>query len=113
REALEPAEQLNYDLFARDYEERLAAYPFHPEAYRISASEGVQVLKEVAELMPFSTVADYEVWLRRLAALPVFLEQNAALLGESARARRTQPRLLMERGLPPLTMQLSAGPAKN
>ena len=110
RAALAPAEKLNFDLFARAYAERLAEYPFHAEAYAISASAGVQTLNEVAELMPFASVADYEAWLRRLEALPAYLEQNAALLRAAAHERRTQPRVLMERVLPQLAMQLTTTP---
>jgi uncharacterized protein (DUF885 family) len=111
RGALPAAEQLNYDLFRRKYRQRLADWPFHLEYYRISAREGVQTLNELAELMPFETVADYETWLRRLAGLPAYLEATAGLLREAALAQRTQPRELMERVLPQLAMQTVANPA--
>ena len=105
RAALSPADQLNYDLFKREYGERLAEWPFHAEAYEISASNGVQTLSEVAEVTPFETVGDYEAWLKRLAALPQFIEQTTALLREAAHEKRTQPRVLMERVLPQLAQQ--------
>src|SRR5262245_42069761 len=35
RGELSPADQLDYDLFRRKYEERVAAIPFHPEYYEI------------------------------------------------------------------------------
>jgi len=110
RSALVPAEQLSYDLFEREYEERNAEWPFHTEAYGISASGGVQTLSELTEIMPFETVADYEAWLKRLGSLPQFLDQTAALLRDSARDRRTQPRVLMERVVPQLAQQLVATP---
>jgi uncharacterized protein (DUF885 family) len=110
RAALPPAEQLNYDLFKLKYAERMAAWPFHTEAYSIDARGGVQTLNELGEVMPFETVADYETWLRRLAALPTHLDETAALLGESARDGRTQPRVLMERVVPQLAMQLVDAP---
>ncbi len=106
RAGLPAAEQLNYDLFKRDYEQRLADWPFHVEYYRVSAREGIQTLNETAESMPFETVADYEMWLKRLAALPVYLDQNIGLLREAAAQKRTQPRELMERVLPQLAMQI-------
>lgn len=106
RAALPPAEQLNYDLFRREYDERLAEWPFHAEAYGISAANGVQTLSEVAEVMPFETVADYEAWLKRLAALPQFIEQSTVLLREAAHDKRTQPRVLMERVVPQLAQQV-------
>src|SRR5262245_597133 len=65
RDALPAAEQLNYDLFRYEYEDRKAAAPFHPEYYDIRARDGPQALNEVAELMAFRSVVDYEVWLKR------------------------------------------------
>ena len=110
RARLSSADQLNYDLFQDGYQDRLAAWPFHLEAYSVDARGGVQTLNEVAELMPFETVADYDLWLKRLAALPAFLDQTVVLLREEARAKRTQPRALMERVLPQLAMQVAATP---
>ncbi len=110
RAALSPADQLNYDLFRLQYQDRVAAAPFHPEYYDIKAREGPQSLNETTENMPFEKVADYDTWLRRLAALPVYLEQYAALLQRAAAAKRTQPRVIMERVLPQLEMQLVERP---
>ncbi len=105
RDSLPPSEQLNYDLFRREYEDRVAAAPFHPEYYEIRAREGPQSLNEVAEQMPFDTAADYDAWLRRLAALPGYLEQYAELLRRAAAEKRTQPRVIMDRVVPQLALQ--------
>lgn len=110
RGALAPAEQLNYDLFRRRYEERVAAQPFRLEYYSIRAREGPQSLNETAELMPFETAADYDTWLRRMAALPGYLEQYAGLLRQAAAEGRTQPRVIMDRVVPQLAMQVADRP---
>jgi uncharacterized protein (DUF885 family) len=110
REALSPTDRLNYDLFRRRYEERVAAAPFHPEYYEIRAREGPQSLNEVAEQMRFETVADYETWLRRLERLPAFLEQYAELLRRAAAEGRTQPRVIMDRVVPQLALQVVERP---
>ncbi len=110
REALSPADQLNYDLFRIEYENRVAAAPFRPEYYELTAREGPQSLNEIAEQMPFARVADYDTWLRRLAALPAYLDQYSALLRRAAAAGRTQPRVIMQRVLPQLEMQLVERP---
>ncbi len=106
REDLTAAEQLNYDLFRYEYEDRVAAAKFHPEYYEIRAREGPQSLNETAELMPFQTVAHYEAWLRRLAALPAYLDQYADLLRRAAQEKHTQPRVIMDRVVPQLAMQV-------
>ena len=46
REALTPAERLNYDLFRHEYQTRRAAIPFHREHYSIEASSGPQSLND-------------------------------------------------------------------
>ena len=110
RDALPPAEQLNYDLFRHEYETRKAAVPFHAEYYSIEASGGPQSLNELAELVPFETVADYETWIRRMRAIPAYLEQYGDLLRRGAREKRTQPRVVMERVLEPLAKQVTDKP---
>jgi uncharacterized protein (DUF885 family) len=110
REALPPAEQLNYDLFRHRYETRKAAVPFHPEYYSIEAGSGPQSLDEIAELMPFRIVQDYETWIRRMRAIPAYLEQYQDRLRRGASVKRTQPRAVMERVLEPLAKQVPDRP---
>ncbi len=110
REALSTADQLNYDLFRIEYENRVAAAPFHPEYYALTVRGGPQALNETVEQMPFEKVADFETWLRRMTALPTYLDQYSALLRRAATEHRTQPRVIMERVLPQLEMQLVGRP---
>jgi uncharacterized protein (DUF885 family) len=110
RDPLSPAEQLNYDLFRHEYETRKAAVPFHGEYYSIEASGGPQSLNEIAEVMPFATVQDYENWLGRMRAIPAYLDQYGERLRRGAREKRTQPRAVMERVLEPLARQVTPKP---
>ena len=109
REALSASDQLTYDLFRIEYENRVAVVRFHPEDYELRAREGPQSLNEIAEIMPFET-ANYDNWLKRLAALPAFLDQYAVRIRHAAAEKRTQPRVIMDRVLPQLQMQLVAKP---
>jgi uncharacterized protein (DUF885 family) len=113
RDALPPPEQLNYDLFRREYETRVAAAPFHGEYYSIEASSGPQSLDELAELVPLRTVADYERWLSRMRAIPAYLGEYGERLRRGAKAGRTQPRAVMERVLEPLAKQVTDRPEKS
>ncbi len=106
RAALPSAERLNYDLFKREYDGRLAEWPFHTEAYAISVANGVQTLSELAEIQPLESTADYDAWLNRLRSLPGFVDQTAELLRGGIRDHRTQPHVLMERVVPQLAKQL-------
>ncbi|MBC7624259.1 MAG: DUF885 domain-containing protein [Aeromicrobium sp.] len=100
-------EQLNYDLFKRELDSRIARAMFKPWSYEMTMREGPQTLNEVAEIMPFVTVADYDTWLKRLRALPAYLLQYEELLRTAAKEGRTQPRGLMQRALPILESQAS------
>jgi uncharacterized protein (DUF885 family) len=108
RAALTPENQLNHDLFGRDISARIARHAFKPWAYDMTMREGPQTLNEVASVMPFNTVADYETWLKRLDALPAYLAQYETMLRDAATEGRTQPRGLLQRALPTLESQAGA-----
>lgn len=110
RDALPVAEQLNYDLFEREYRSRVAAYRFKPYLYDISPREGVQTRSEVVELLPFATVKDYEDWIGRLTRVGTLIDQNIALLELALREGRTQPKVIMERVPAQIAMQVVAKP---
>ena len=67
RAGLPVAEQLNYDLFEREYRTRLDAWPFKPVLYSFSHRESLPVANETAELIRFGSVKDYEDWIARLS----------------------------------------------
>ena len=97
REALTPAEQLDYDLFEREYRQRLATAPFKPWLYRIDHQGGIQTLSEITELLPFQSIKDYEDWIARLNGIGTLVDKHIALLDLAVREGRTQPRVIMQR----------------
>lgn len=113
REGLPQDEQLNAQLFRHELKARIDVTAFQPLAWAISAREGPQTLNEVAEVMPLDSVADFEIWLQRMRGLPAYLDQYAALLSEAAQGGRTQPRLLMQRVLPQLDLQVVESPEQS
>lgn len=106
RASLPAAEQLNYDLFAREYEQRLRSYVFKPFLYSINHQGGIQTASEMTELLPFQTRKDYDDWLSRLNRLGTLVDQHIELLTTAAREKRTQPRVIMERVVPQLAIQV-------
>jgi uncharacterized protein (DUF885 family) len=97
RAALPAPEQLNYDLFEREYRTRLASYPFKPWLYRFTHRESLPALSETAELIYFDSVKNYEDWIQRLRRVGGYVDQNIALLEQGLREKRTQPRVIMDR----------------
>ena len=109
RAGLSNADKLNYDLFALDFQRRLDAQPFKPWLYEVARPrDGVQTSSEIAELLPFATVADYEAWIARLTKMGAYIDENIALLETAIREKRTQPRSIMERVPAQIALQIPA-----
>src|SRR5688572_27953220 len=97
RASLPPAEQLNYDLFEREYRARTAAFAFKPYQYAITQRDGVQSLNEVTEFIPLQSAKHYEDWIARLNGIGTVIDQTIDLLRAGIREKRTQPRVIMDR----------------
>lgn len=110
RDKLEKEDQLNYDLFERDIKMRIDEYAYKPWLYAIRTFDGPQLLTEVAEFAPFSTVKDYENWIARINASGTFFDQWIALLQSGANERRTQPRVTVNKILEQIKPQLVSNP---
>jgi uncharacterized protein (DUF885 family) len=113
RAALPVAEQLNYDLFEREYRNRLDAYPFKPQLYLFTHRDSPAVVNEVAELIQFDTAKDYEDWITRLQRLGPYIDHNIALLKQGQQERRTQPQAVMTRVPSQIAAQLVARPEES
>ncbi len=113
RAQLSVAEQLNYDLFEREYRTRLEAYPFKTQLYSFSHRENPPVASETAELIDFDSVKDYEDWTTRLERLGTYVDQNIALLKQGQQERRTQPKSVMGRVPSQIKAQLVAKPEES
>ncbi|MEX2327406.1 MAG: DUF885 family protein, partial [Pseudomonadales bacterium] len=66
RELLTADDRLNYDLFERDYRDRIEAHQFDMYLIPVSQRGGIQTLDEVGDQLRMSQVSDYEDWLTRL-----------------------------------------------
>ena len=110
RASLPVAEQLNYDLFEREYKTRIANYLFKPWLYRFSHRESLPALSETAELISFDSTKDYEDWIARLRRVGTYVDQNIALLEQGMREKRTQPKVIMNRVPAQIAKQLVQKP---
>ena len=113
RAALPPAEQLNYDLFAHQYRDRIMLAAFRPWLYDNNHQGGVQTLNELTEVIPLATAADYEDWLARLASIGGYVDQNIANWQTAVSEKRVLPHVLCERMLPQLEAQDVTDPQKS
>ena len=108
RDALPAAERLNYDLYRELLETAREGLPYgdDPLPFRLvvpsnlfmplNQMEGVQQdAAQVLENTPHRTPAEYEILLKRLAALPVLVEQEIALLEAGLHKGYSPPKITM------------------
>lgn len=106
RARLPAGEQLNYDLFRHDLEDRIEGQAFRGELMPLSPLDGVQLSAQLLEFASFSSLQDYEHWLTRLQSFDTLVDQNIALMREGMREKRLRPRIVMQRVLPQIASQL-------
>jgi uncharacterized protein (DUF885 family) len=108
RARLAPADQLNYDLFRKDLENDIEEYRLRLYLMPVSQRGGVQSSDELAELLRFQTVKDYDDWLARLRAFPTYVDQTLEVMREGVRARMLWPKVTLQRVPAQLERQLDA-----
>jgi uncharacterized protein (DUF885 family) len=97
RASLSPADQLNYDLFRKGFQESVEGYKFHGFLLRLNQREGIQTTDELADSLRFETLKDYEDWITRMRSFPVLMDQNIALMRQGMKERIVHPKVIMER----------------
>jgi len=97
RGRLSTADQLNYDLFRKGYESSVEEYQYRWYLIPLNQRGGIQTENELADSLRFETVKDYEDWVARLKAFPVYMEQTIALMHEGIAAHMVLPKVIMQR----------------
>lgn len=82
RSKLSVTDQLNYDLFQTSYESAIGNFKTQLYLLPINQRGGIHTADELADLISFENVKDYEDWITRLNAFPAFMDQTIALLRE-------------------------------
>lgn len=113
RNALSPAEQLNYDLFQKRYEDRVEGYRFHWFLLPLNQREGIQTSDDLADALRFETLKDYEDWIARMRAFPVLMDQTIAVMRQGIRERMVHPKVIMQRIPAQIDKQLVTDPAQS
>lgn len=81
RQKLAPAEQVNYDIFARLKKDLIAEFEFQSYLMPITGRSGFHVsFPELGRDVPLNTVADYENYIARLTAFGVYTDQHIELM---------------------------------
>ncbi|HEX8475946.1 MAG TPA: DUF885 domain-containing protein [Pyrinomonadaceae bacterium] len=110
RNKLSPADQLNYDLFKKDYETETEEFQYRMYLLPLNQRGGIQTSDELAELLRFQTLRDYNDWIARLHNFPRLMEQTLALMQEGARERIMWPKITLQRVPAQIDKQIVARP---
>ena len=110
---LSEADQLNYDLFRRDLENRLDGHQYRSFLMPMSQRGGVQSLESTAETIRLANTTDYEDWLTRMANVETVVEQTMALMEEGRETGYMPPKILMERIPDQVATQLVEDPEQS
>ena len=97
RAALAPADQLNFDLFKRNYENEIEGFQYRWYLLPLNQLGGVHTVNELADDLRFETVKDYEDWLARLRALPRRIDQTITLMRQGIKERIIHPKIILQR----------------
>jgi uncharacterized protein (DUF885 family) len=113
RERLSAADRLNYDLFRKDLENDIEDFKLRLYLLPVNQRGGIQSEDELAELLRFENVKDYEDWLARLRAFPAYVDQTIGLMREGVRARMLWPKVTLQRVPAQLDRQLVSRPEES
>jgi len=113
RERLDRTGRLNYDLFRKDLEEDLETSSFRLWLLPVNQRGGVQTASQIAELLPFRSVKDYEDWIARLRAFPSRVDQTIALMRQGMNERVLWPKVVMDRVPAQIDRQIVDDPSKS
>jgi uncharacterized protein (DUF885 family) len=94
---LSEADRLNHELFGRTYRQQIDAHGWGLQYLPITQRRGIQSAHQVAEVLPFANVRDYENWVARLEGVGAYVDQTIALLREGKSRGLVQPCIIMER----------------
>ncbi len=113
RSQLSPQDQLNYDLFKREYETDVEGFKYQWYLIPLNQRGGIQTADELADSLRFATVKDYEDWIARLRSFPRYMDQTIALMREGIRARMLLPKVIMQRIPAQIDKQIVADPQES
>jgi uncharacterized protein (DUF885 family) len=95
RTRLNDADQLSFDVFARNARENVEGNRFPSELLAVTQRDGPQYASGVMARMSTITTADYEHIVARLAGIPRLIDQTLVLLDSGARIGVTPPRVTL------------------
>ena len=95
--SLSPADRLNYSLFRKKQELQQEGFQYGWHLLPLTHRGGIQTANELSDSLSFDTLQDYEDWIARLEALPVYVEQTIQLMRRGIQMGMLSARIIMDR----------------
>jgi len=97
KDALSAGDRVNYDIFRRMLNERMAGYRFNTHLTPITNRGGFHVsFAQLPDRVPLATVNDYENYIHRLRAFKLYTEQHIELMRTGIAAGYVLPNVVLE-----------------
>jgi uncharacterized protein (DUF885 family) len=97
RNQLDGAERVNYDMFERRLSDWVTGFEFKEYLIPITAESGFHTgFARLPERVPLRTTQDYENYVARLRAFPLYAEQHIEIMREGIANGYVLPRVVME-----------------
>lgn len=97
RSALTAADRVNYDIFRRMLNQRIAGYRFNTHLMPITSHSGFHTgFPQLPDQVPLATVRDYENYISRLRAFKRYAEQHIQLMQNGIAAGYVLPRVALD-----------------
>ena len=98
RDALSAQDKVSYDLFKWKYNDRLDSHNFHEYLFPLNQLGGIQTVGDIAtQSLRFTTLKDYQDWLKRLQTFGPYMDQTIALLQQGVDEQRVLPKVVADR----------------
>src|SRR5471032_2609051 len=117
RAQLDNKDRINYDILVYELDQLLAMERFPEHLLPINQMDSVPVtLANYAggeASQPIGTVKEYDAYLHRISQLPAWIDQAIANMRVGMKQGITEPKAIMESGLPQFQKLVSATPESN
>ncbi len=111
RNALDPQDQLNHDIYATVLRNEIAGFRFRTELMPVDQRGGLhQFAVGATQSLRFASAKDYRDWTARLRAFDTLTDQTITLMREGMRTGWTPPRAIMSRVPKQIAEQAGATP---
>jgi uncharacterized protein (DUF885 family) len=97
RGVLSATDRVNYDIFKRMLNQRIAGYRFNTHLMPITNRNGFHTsFPQLPDQVPLATVLDYENYISRLRGFHRYTQQHIQLMKEGIAAGYVLPRVVLE-----------------